>query len=62
MDDIVVGFYLNDRESLLYKLRGDLVHGECHIVNVKEFDFGALGNKIYLPLTMLYKSVHRTYM
>ena len=41
MDDLVVEFSLNYWEELVGKLRGDLVHGECHLVGVKDSDFGA---------------------
>ena len=41
MDDMVVGFSLDDREYLVWKLRGDLVQGECHIVDIKGSSFGA---------------------
>ena len=43
MDALVVGFSLNDREDLVWKLHGDLVHGECHLADVKDSNFGALG-------------------
>ena len=43
MDSLVVGFSLDDRKELVWKLHGDLVHGECHLVNVKGYGFGSLG-------------------
>ena len=46
MDVLVVGFFLDYMEDLVWKLRGDLVHGECHIFDVKDLNFGALENKI----------------
>ena len=41
MDALIFGFSFNDREDLVGKLCGDLVHGKCHIVDVKDSDFGA---------------------
>ena len=46
MGDMAVGLSLNDREDLVRKLCSDLVHGECHIVNVKDSNFGALEKKV----------------
>ena len=46
MDALVVGFSLDYMEDLVWKLCGELVHGECHIFDVKDPNFGALGNKI----------------
>ena len=45
MYTLVVGLSLNDREELVWKICGDLVHGECHLVDVKDSNFGALGGK-----------------
>ena len=47
LDALVVGLSLNVWEDFVWKLCGDLVHSECHIVNVKDSDFGALGKKMY---------------
>ena len=46
MDSMVVGFSLNVWEDLLWKLRGDLFHGDFHLVDVKDSDFGASWKKI----------------
>ena len=46
MDALVVGFSLGDQEYLVWKLRGNLVHGECHLFDVKGSNCGALGEKI----------------
>ena len=45
VDAMLVGLYLYDKENLVCKICRDLVHGECHIVDVKDSNFGALGNK-----------------
>ena len=34
VDNLVVGFSLNDQEVLVGKLHADLVHVECHLVDV----------------------------
>ena len=39
MDDMVVRFSLNDREDLLWKLYGGLVHGDFHLIHVKDSSF-----------------------
>ena len=36
MDYPVVGFYLDHWEEFVGVLCGDLVHGECHFVDVNE--------------------------
>ena len=41
MDALLLRSSLNDREYLVWKLCGDLVHGEFHLVNVKDSNFGA---------------------
>ena len=41
MDALVVGFSFIGWEELVGKLRGDLVRCECHIVDVKDSNFGA---------------------
>ena len=46
MDAMLVGLYLYDKENLVCKICRDLVHGECHIVDVKDSNFRALGRKI----------------
>ena len=46
MDALVVGIYLGHREDLGWKLRGYLVHGECHCFDVKDSNFRALGKKL----------------
>ena len=47
VDDTVVVFSLDYREDLVWKLHGNLVHGECHSFDVKGSDIGALGCVIY---------------
>ena len=46
MDPLVVGLSIDHREELVWKLRSDLVHGECHCFNVKGSDFRAPGENI----------------
>ena len=46
VDALLVGLYLNDQENLVCKICRDLVHGECHIVDIKDSNFRALGRKI----------------
>ena len=46
MGDLIVGLSLDDREDLVLKFHGDLVHSKCHRFNVKYSGFGALGKKI----------------
>ena len=46
MDSMVVGFSLNVWEDLLWKISGDLFHGDFHLVDVKDSDFGASWKKI----------------
>ena len=41
MDDMVVGLSLDDWEDLVWKLCGDLVHSECHLVDVNNSNFEA---------------------
>ena len=41
VDDLVVGFSLEDREDLVRKLHSDLVHDKCHLIDVKDCDFRA---------------------
>ena len=43
MKDLVVGFSLDGQGDLVWKICGHLVHGECHLVDVKDSYFGALG-------------------
>ena len=43
MDSLVFRLSLDDRKELVWNLHGDLVHGECHLVNVKDYGFGYLG-------------------
>ena len=38
VDNLVVRFYLDDQEVLVVELYGDLVHGEWHLVDVKDCD------------------------
>ena len=46
MDALVVGFSLGNQQDLVRKLHGGLVRGECHLVDVKDSDFGDLGENI----------------
>ena len=61
MDDLVLGFYLDDEEDIVKKLPVYLVHGECHLINVKDSNFGALGKKYY-SLMVIDNNGHGTYM
>ena len=45
MDDLVLGLSLDIRDDLVWIIFSYLVHGECHLVDVKDYDFGALGKK-----------------
>ena len=55
MDALLVRLYLNYCEDLLWKLHGDLSHGECHFVDVKDSNFGDLGIFLLTPNYDRYK-------
>ena len=38
---LLVRLYLDDKEELVWKIHGNLVHGEFHLVDIKDSDFGA---------------------
>ena len=40
MYDLAVLFSLDDLEDLVGNIRGDLVHGECHLFDIKDSSFG----------------------
>ena len=43
MDVLLVGFYHDHREVLVWKFRDDLVNDESHNFDLKGSDLGALG-------------------
>ena len=43
VNDLVVGFSLDHREGLVWKICNYLVNSECHSLHVKGSNFGALG-------------------
>ena len=45
MDTLAASCYIYDRENLMWKICGYLFHGECHLVDVKNYGVVALGNK-----------------
>ena len=41
MDALIIVFSLDNWKDLEGGFCGDLVHGECHLVGVKDYNFGA---------------------